>query len=791
MAEITATNPRTGERLVLRDGQWVSAESPFPTSAASTNEAVRQAQVGTRERAVRARAEGRVRNEDIGFGQRVAAPFTDMFRSQPRQRAAAESVASAGRYIAQQAQTPLDIPRLGADTAANVGAAIHDLPQVPGMLARNAPAIARGVTYGPWQDERAARVDELTAQDLGNSADTAGAANRGNAAAVQSGVNLAAPLLMGGSTSALRAAGTGAAIDAPFALTRGQGDLQERLPSALTEILGSGATTGLLAAASNAAPRIAAALPSAAANRAGQFEAAGVRPTLAALQAKEAAPIAQAIAENPIGGNVRANLENSVEDTANAARGIAGRYGSPADPSLTGENVQAAARRFSSGDGTSPRSTPVPLPEAYSTPSRDSSFDAKATALYSHVEGRIEAAENHILQGGGPPPRLGAMPALTVTTNTQAALAAILGRVRNPAIAAETTDPQLARFAQLMETPDRVHFGDLRAFRTYVRGLMSKPMLRTGVDDAGMNRLYGALSEDIRQSARNIAGPSAAHMLQRVDTFYRAGNNRIQRALQAFVGKGDNPVTPTAAYERMRALAGQTSRANGDALLSLKRSMRPEEWRNVAASFVDHLGSVKPNAGNALEPGAFSVDNFVANYARLSPQGRRILFGSLGGGTEGLAQELDNLAQVAGYQKGVRGFTNFSRSGVSINNMGTIAMGAAALSRAAVGDYAPLGGFVGGLAAARITGEMLTNPAFVRWLVGAQRASRAAGAGGTLSRARLVELGRLAATDPALAPLYADLVQRQQGQTGGQSPGAPGSGGGPARALQSSPELVQ
>ena len=149
----------------------------------------------------------------------------------------------------------------------------------------------------------------------------------------------------------------------------------------------------------------------------------------------------------------------------------------------------------------------------------------------------------------------------------------------------------------------------------------------------------------------------------------------------------------------------------------------------------------------------------------MTPGARRILFGSRGGagGQSGrtmrvLADDLDNLAQVALAQKGVENSANFSGSGRDANNFATFGIAAGNLPVAA--------GTVAGLA---ITGEMLTNPGFVRWLVSAQK--RGGGAAGM--RHQLGGLVRLAGRDPALWP----LVEQLQAQ---QSEPAPVAGGDPA-----------
>ena len=145
----------------------------------------------------------------------------------------------------------------------------------------------------------------------------------------------------------------------------------------------------------------------------------------------------------------------------------------------------------------------------------------------------------------------------------------------------------------------------------------------------------------------------------------------------------------------------------------------------------------------------------MSNVGRLSDDGRQALFGPA------LARDLENLARVAGYIKNVRSYANMSRSGSSIQNVSTIGAVATAGASAAMGNPVPLMLIISAGAALRVTGEMLTNPAFVRWLT-------SPGTGG-LSR-QLQALATIAARDPAVAPLYEELVQRAAGHSRAQEP---------------------
>ena len=551
--------------------------------------------------------------------------------------------------------------------------------------------------------------------------------------------------------TALQGGATAMALNAPFALARQEGSLQERLPGAAREEAVVGVLGTALQGVANRLGRPPISNSSQARMR--EFDAAGVRAPLAATQGRGHAPMAQAIAENPVGGNVRRNLQNSVDDVQRASERLTTRAGQAEPREIAGGIVQNAVRRFANG-----RNEPMPSRQvlnpatgrmqqatARQVPTRDWSFGAKSRALYDDVFGRLAADEQAMIQGG--------VQSHLSTTATEQALQSITGRVSGTASREAMASPMIQRIQQALGEDvanGTLRFQDLRSWRTWVREAQRNESLRQGIDNAALQRLEGALTEDIYASAMNIGG-QAAHDLRAIDRWYRQTTNRINTALQPF----DNATGGAQAYRRVIDLASQGGRQNTRQLAQLRASLRPDEWRSVSASIMDELGN--PSFGNphVMEPGAFSLEHFVTNVARMSDEGRQALFGPA------LARDLENLARVAGYLKGVRSFANMSRSGSSIQNASTIGAAGGAVVAAATGNVAPLTMLVGAGLAARITGEMLTNPAFVRWLT-------SPGTGG-LSR-QLQALATIASKDPAVAPLYEELAQHAAGRSRAQEP---------------------
>jgi hypothetical protein len=546
-------------------------------------------------------------------------------------------------------------------------------------------------------------------------------------------------------------------VQAPFILARQEGDALERLnpeaakEGALTFALSVG-TKGLSDALTRGNPEVT--------RRLAEFDAAGVRPTLAAVNATESGGVAKAVSENVIAGKrARDFINRSLDDTRVAADALADRAGEVSKKQAVGERVQKGIEKFNAG-----KPAPGFAPDggvlqrfyaARAVPTKEAgSLQAKSNAMYEALFDRIENIEkrraNAWAKQNGSIPR----PSDVTIKNTRKVLGEIDKKVSAPSIASLVKDADVGRILSALEQDaSQLRFRDLRELRTWVRELQSTPQLRQGVDEAGLQRIERALTLDLRDTAGRITANSdeinGARQMDQIDRYYKAGVQRVEEALQPFA----NEKSGEAVYGRIIRAASDKSSGNAKQLLQLKRSLPPEDWGSVRATIISNLGRTRPGAANALEEDAFSINNFVSNYATLSEDGRRILFGGYGGGgkeAEDLFQALQTLTKVAGYQKGVEAGANASRSAVNAQNVLTIGAGGAAVVNPQL--WAPLAGF---MASNAVAGELLTNPAFVRWLASAPQAGQSVGG----MRAHVARLGVLAGANPALQPLYAELLR--------------------------------
>lgn len=477
-----------------------------------------------------------------------------------------------------------------------------------------------------------------------------------------------------------------------------------------------------------------------------RLERSGVTPYAAIADAGPGkTAVTNFVAENPIAGvGVRSRLKRSVEQVEGRANALAKSAGEVRGAEATGEGVKSGVNAFANAEG---------VPATVGAPAKAASFKGKAEAVYDRAFDPILKKESEIVgneqtrianqtqaakakqqaevariteqrrlmpNGDNGPidvpldPIQGATPAVK-PSETVATLRAINGRVNAPALSSVITSGPFQKIAKALEADGAdIRFTDLRNLRTWVREAQGNPELRQNIGSANLQKLESALTNDIYSNAESLGGPSALHKLKQADTFYRAGSQRIKNALQPFASAKSGE----SAYSKIVQAAGSTSSADASKLISLKRSLKPEDWGDVTANVIDDLGRATAGRQNA-EGDVFSVSTFVTNYNKLSERGKNILFGSSGGGgAKGseLRKAMDDLAFAANAVKEVEKGANVSKSGVVGQLIGTTA----GLSN----PYTILP-TAGGLSGMAITGEAMTNPAFVRRLVAQARKANA------------------------------------------------------------------
>lgn len=663
-----------------------------------------------------------------------------------------------------QSLPSLDWGRVGRETADNIGNAVQpeNLARTGGALVQHIPQIAAELTGVPAlqrEEQAMQRLDMARVQ--GDEAAARQAARQANTETGQFGATVAAPLLGGGSV--LRTAATAGALDAPFALSRNADtqSLQDRLPDALTEIAGVTAAGGGIQGIVNAGGALSRAMPSRGAQMVQRMDRAGasvdaqgapaqprgVTPSLATANegAGVSAPATNLVADNIFAGAPsRARLRDSATQLRDAVNDVRDAYGRPVSREGAGRRIEQGVERVAGERGIP---NPQPGTDPLRVPVRDWSAASKADAVYDQVLRPIE----------GNPAQL---------TRTQTVLQQLLQRADAPTVRAlgqdrfvgqvRSTVTNLQRRAQNGQPPT---LRDLREMRRLVReGQRRTPIGPDTVDNAALRRLESALTDDIYAAAGGVADD-----LRRADTYYARMMQRIENVRRII-----NPDDPAQTVQGvLRAAAPRTE--NARLLAQLRAFLPDDEWRTFSASLIDEMGAPTSGAAGFEASQGFSIARFATAYRNMTPRARAILFGSRGGqgGQSGrtmstLADDLDNLARIADAMKAVQRGANSSGSATHLQNIASIG---GVMTQPQNTVMVLVGGY--------LTGEMLTNPAFVRWLVSAQ--------GGPRMRQSLAMLQTIASRDPAIWPIVARLEEASQAQ---QSEPAPSSVRNPASTLQ-------
>jgi hypothetical protein len=176
-------------------------------------------------------------------------------------------------------------------------------------------------------------------------------------------------------------------------------------------------------------------------------------------------------------------------------------------------------------------------------------------------------------------------------------------------------------------------YEQVRGLRSYVGEAMKNPGQIGNMTDGMWKQLYGSLSKDLDAFAAN-KGPEAALAYKRANQYYAAGRNRIDNALDFLM---DKTAGNEGSFERLLSLGkDRGAKSNIQDLISVRRSMLPEEWDEVSGVIARQLG--KPTAAQG---GEFSATEFVKNWNNMAPAAKKMMFDTP------TREALDSLGNVA------------------------------------------------------------------------------------------------------------------------------------------------
>jgi hypothetical protein len=298
-------------------------------------------------------------------------------------------------------------------------------------------------------------------------------------------------------------------------------------------------------------------------------------------------------------------------------------------------------------------------------------------------------------------PALGSLPK---TTEVAQDIMKQVGGWKTPA---EQYTPAVQDILEAATRPEGVTFADMNGLRTELGR-------SAGWDDRGdqegFKRLYGALTEDIRNHAQAIGGPEGAAAF---DTANAQFTNLLdqRKGVAKLLGTGsDESVVDKFASKAMDNVGGQGRGGDLATLAKVKAAVPEATYNELVSSMVSHL---------AQQPdGSISMSKFLTEYGKMSPAAKTQVFS-----TPGAQQVRGNLDQIA---KIAQVLQNAKPTGSHIGGqVAAVEQGLSFVEHLFSGRFGQAARIAGTAAAAKLGANYLASP------VGSGLAARAMRAYGT------------------------------------------------------------
>jgi len=254
--------------------------------------------------------------------------------------------------------------------------------------------------------------------------------------------------------------------------------------------------------------------------------------------------------------------------------------------------------------------------------------------------------------------------------------------------------------SDLLNAQGDIPFSALKGLRSRIGEKLSSVNLLSNVPQGAYKRIYGAISNDLREAAKE-SGPDALTALSRANKYTKALHERTDK-LQGFINKNEP--------ERIYRAAFEGTELGATRIRAVMQSLPKPEQKAVASAFISKMGNALPGQQDELGD-VFSTERFLTNWNKLSPESKQVLFNRFG---SGYRSNMDKIAETAAkIREGSKILANPSGTAAAGVQPATLAVIATAI---AGGQYKLLAGLLGASALSRASAKAFTNPKYVNWL---------------------------------------------------------------------------
>lgn len=325
----------------------------------------------------------------------------------------------------------------------------------------------------------------------------------------------------------------------------------------------------------------------------------GMTPTLGG-NATDSSPLKfmQNVAQNSVGGSgiIKDASEQEMQNFGNATNNFASQFGKSKTMQDAGTSLQQGGKQWlanfknSSGkawdavDNAVGSNTPAALTNTESTLSSIKNQAPQNPQLQKFLGSKLAGDIDGIIteaKGNYKP----------ASFNSQGLIVPSSGNVASP-----------------------VTWSNLKSMRSRIGEYLSNPDLISDAGTAQAKQLYGALSQDMKNTALTSGNPQALPLLESANTLTKNGHDFIENTLSGITEKGVQP-------EDAAKFALSGNKIGGSNLAALRQEM-PDATDELAAYKIRDAAqatAVKQNAaGNAISPSRFLAE--LGDGGKMSPE---------------------------------------------------------------------------------------------------------------------------------------------------------------------------
>lgn len=243
-------------------------------------------------------------------------------------------------------------------------------------------------------------------------------------------------------------------------------------------------------------------------------------------------------------------------------------------------------------------------------------------------------------------------------------------------------DPLLLR---IPEGPQRntLPFEAVKKTRTLVGNEIADNSLLSQVPQSKWRAMYGALSEDMGNTAR-AAGPEASQAFNRATDYTRAGAQRLERVA---------PFAQTVAPEQAFTAMVNATKENVSTLQAVKKVLPPDARGTVAGTVIERLGKASNGVQNDSGT-AWSPETFLTNWNKMAPKARDELFSGFKNSAE-VKANVESIAKATSMMRdSSKLWANPSGTGANVfarGLLGAVGVGGGAASLGLLNPLVPVG----------------------------------------------------------------------------------------------------